>query len=458
MTDILIQKGKTYQVTIEDIGHNGEGIGKIQGFTVFVEGGVPGDLLEIKISIVKKNYAVGVIKRVIQASPDRIEPSCQIADICGGCQIQHIDYQSQLRLKTGRVKANIERIGKLENAVVHDTIGMEIPERYRNKGQFPIGTLDGKAIIGFYKGGTHEIVDMETCLLQHEINDRIVNVVKKYIETFKITTYDESTGKGLLRHALTKIGFVTGEIMVVLITNGRELPQSQWLITALKEEIPEIVSIVQNINTKKGNTILGQECKTIYGKDRIIDYIGDFKFHISPLSFFQVNPTQTKVLYEKALEYAELTGEETVFDVYCGIGTISLFLSQKAKKVYGIEIIEAAIEDAKENARINQVENTEFYVGAAEDVVPKLYKKGIKADVVVVDPPRKGCDEKVLETIVNMNPKRVVYVSCNPSTLARDLKYLDERGYKTVEVQPVDMFPHTAHVEVVAQMYFNGKK
>ncbi|MBB6215854.1 23S rRNA (uracil1939-C5)-methyltransferase [Anaerosolibacter carboniphilus] len=452
MKNNIVEKNKIYEVHIDDIGHNGEGIGRIEGFTVFVQGGVPGDDLRVKIELVKKNYAVGKIIKLVAPSPSRIIPVCPIADTCGGCQTQHIDYKEQLRLKTNTVKANIERIGKLEGVLIHDTLGMEEPSRYRNKAQFPVGNLDNEVAIGFYKKGTHEIVNTSSCYIQHEVNDRIVEVLREYMERYKVSAFDEENGMGLIRHILTKVGFTTGEIMIVLITNRRKIPHQEELIQALISEVPEIKSIVQNINMKKTNRILGDECITLFGDDKIVDYIGSLKFHISALSFFQVNPMQTKVLYEKALEYAGLTGEETVFDVYCGIGTISLFLAQKAKKVYGIEIVDAAIEDAKENARINGVENAEFFVGKAEEVVPRLYKKGITADVVVVDPPRKGCEEEVLDTIVKMNPKRVVYVSCNPSTLARDLKYLDERGYRTVEVQPVDMFPHTTHCEAVVKI------
>lgn len=448
-----VKKDEIHLLKIEDLGHNGEGIGKIDGFTVFADGGVPGDEVKVKITLIKKNYAIGKIIKLEKPSSDRVKPICEVANICGGCQTQHIDYSAQLRLKTNRVRANIERIGKLQDVNIHDTLGMKNPYHYRNKAQFPIGTENNEAIIGFYKRKTHHIVNIETCHIQHEINDQITKIVREYINKYKISTYDEKIGKGLFRHVLTKVGFHTGEIMVVLITNGQEITHKEELIKNLLKEIPEIKSIVQNINKKKTNAILGRECITLYGEEKIVDYIGNLKFNISPLSFFQVNPIQTKVLYEKALEYADLTGEETVYDIYCGIGTISLFLAQRAKKVYGIEIVEAAIKDAKENARINDINNAEFFVGAAEEVVPKLYKKGIQADVVVVDPPRKGCDELVLDTIVKMNPKRVVYVSCNPSTLARDLKYLDEFGYRTVEVQPVDMFPHTGHVETVVKLY-----
>ncbi len=449
--NISIEKNKNYDIEIEDIGSNGEGIGRIEGLTVFVDNGVPGDKLRIQIDLLKKNYAIGRIMEIIIPSLSRITPQCPLASQCGGCQLQHVDYAAQLDIKTNMVKAAIKRIGKLENVLIHKTIGMKDPKQYRNKAQFPITVMDGEALVGFYKKGSHEIVNVNSCHIQHPINDKIISALREYMTKYKITAYNEGTGKGLVRHIVTKAGFTSGEIMVVIVTNGRELPHKEELIRMLHKEIPG-VSIIQNINTKKGNRILGIECTTLHGKDHIVDYIGNLKFEISPLSFFQVNPMQTKVLYEKALEYASLTGEENVYDIYCGIGTISLCLAQKAKKVYGVEVVEAAIEDANKNARINNVDNVEFFTGEAEVMVPRLYKQGIKADVVVVDPPRKGCNEKVLDTIVKINPERVVYVSCNPATLARDLKYLDEKGYRTVEVQPVDMFPHTSHVETVVLM------
>lgn len=453
MANLPVKEGEKYLIEIEDIGDSGEGIGKVEGFTVFIEGGVPKDRAIVKIEKAKKNYAIGTIESLTEASTSRIEPKCPIAEECGGCQIQHISYEEQLNLKKKKVKSAIERIGKLENVQVHDVIGMEKPYRYRNKAQFPIGVEENQATIGFYKKGTHQIINTKGCKIQHEVNDRITEIFKNLINEKKISIYNEKSKKGLLRHILTKVSYSTGDLMVVIITNGEELPHKEEIINILTKEIPNIKSIVQNINKKKNNVILGRENKTLYGKDKIVDYIDNLKFEISPLSFFQVNPLQTEVLYKKALDYAGLTGKETVFDIYCGIGTISLFLAKKAKKVYGIEVVKAAIEDANKNAKLNNIDNTEFFVGKAEDIVPKLYDKGLRADVVVVDPPRKGCDKKVLETIADMKPKRIVYVSCKPSTLARDLKYLDELGYKTIEVQPVDMFPHTSHVECVVRIY-----
>ena len=455
MYDVAIEKGKTYEVEIVDIGSNGEGIGKFEGLTVFVENGVPGDKVKVIIEIVKKNYSVGRIIDILVPSQYRVEPVCPHADICGGCQIQQIDYKAQLKLKTDMVKAAISRIGKLKDVLIRDAIGMDEPKYYRNKAQFPVSVIGGNALLGFYKKGSHEIVDIESCYIQHSINDNIIRAMKVYMDKNKVSAYDEATGKGLIRHIVTKVGFTTGEIMVILVTNEREIPHKEDLIQLLIKEIPK-VNIVQNINRKRGNKILGDECITLYGKDRILDYIGELQFSISPLSFFQVNPMQTKVLYDKVLEFAELSGEETVYDIYCGIGTISLFLAQRAKKVYGVEVVEAAIADAKKNAELNSISKVEFIVGEAEVVFPRLYKQGLRADVVVVDPPRKGCDEKVLDTIVKVNPQRIVYVSCNPATLARDLKYLDENGYRIVEIQPVDMFPHTGHCEAIILMTRSG--
>lgn len=444
----MLEKNRKYEIAIVDLGHSGEGIGKIDGFTVFVEGGIPGDRLRIQMTTVKKNYGIGQLLEIVEPSPYRIEAPCAIAHRCGGCQIMHMDYQAQLESKRGRVTENLKRIGKIE-AKVLPTLGMEKPYEYRNKAQFPVGIMNGKAIMGFYEKGSHDIVDTQYCHIQHPINTAIVEAVKAFIQDYHISIYDEKTGRGLIRHLVTKVGYITGEIMVVMVTNGRVIPHQEKLIEALKGKVKGLKSVVQNINEKNTNVIFGRETVTLHGQDTIEDYIGSLKFKISAQSFFQVNPLQTKVLYDKAMEYAGLEGQETVFDIYCGIGTISLFLAQKAKKVYGVEVVEAAIEDARENARLNQLNNTEFYAGTAEVIIPRLYQKGVRADVVVVDPPRKGCEPVVLDTIANMNPKKIVYVSCNPATLARDVAILEEKGYKTVEVQPVDMFPHTMHVESI---------
>ena len=447
----MLSKDKMYVVEIVDIGQGGVGIGKFEGFTVFVDGGLVKDKIKVKITKSKKNYAVGEIVDILESSPYRVERKCsKKLKECGGCQIQELDYKEQLNLKTNEVKQVISRIGKLNDVIIHDALGMKDPFRYRNKAQFPIQKVDGVPVIGFYKKKSHDIIPTDQCIIQHDVNDKIIKIIKTYIRAYKVSIYDEKTHTGVLRHLVTKIGFTTKEVMVVLVANGRKLPYLNELASVLKENIPGFKTLVVNVNREKTNVILGNENRIIYGNGKINDNIGDLVFEISPLSFFQVNPVQTEVLYNKALEYANLGVNDTVFDIYCGIGTISLFLAQKAKKVYGIEIVEEAIKDAKRNAQLNKLDNVEFYVGKAEEIVPKLYKQGKRANVVVVDPPRKGCDEKVLDTIVSMQPNRVVYVSCNPSTLARDLNYLDERGYKCLEVQPVDMFPHSVHIENVA--------
>ena len=449
----MLSKNKEYVVDIVDIGQGGVGIGKYEGFTVFVEGGLIQDKVKVRINKSKKNYAVGDIVEIIEKSPFRVDRICSddLKD-CGGCQIQELDYNKQLELKTNEVKQVISRIGKLENVEIHETIGMQSPCRYRNKAQFPIQNINGSTAIGFYKKKSHDVIPTDMCVIQHDINDKIIKIIKTYIQAYNVSIYNETTHTGVLRHLVTKVGFTTNEVMVVLVANGTNLPHLNELASVLKENILGFKTLVLNVNKAKTNVILGKENKVIYGNGKINDYIGDLVFEISPLSFFQVNPVQTEVLYNKALEYAELKENDTVFDIYCGIGSISLFLSQKATKVYGIEIVEDAIKDAKINAKLNNLNNVEFYVGKAEEVVPKMYSEGKTANVVVVDPPRKGCDEKVLDTIVSMKPDRVVYVSCNPSTLARDLAYLDERGYKCVEIQPVDMFPHTMHVECCAKI------
>ena len=391
----MLSKNKEYIVDIVDIGQGGVGIGKYEGFTVFVDGGLVQDKIKVKITKSKKNYAVGDIVEIIEKSPFRVERKCsESLRQCGGCQIQELDYQKQLDVKTNEVKQVISRIGKLDDVVIHDTLGMEHPFRYRNKAQFPIQKKDNMPVIGFYKKKSHDLISTDECIIQHEVNDKIIKIIKTYIRAYNVSIYDEKTHKGLLRHLVTKVGFTTGEVMIVLVANGKKLPYLKELASVLKENIPGFKTLVVNVNTQKTNVILGKENIVAYGDGMIRDYIGELVFEISPLSFFQVNPLQTEVLYNKALEYANLGENDTVFDIYCGIGTISLFLAQKAKKVYGIEIVEDAIKDAKRNAKINNMDNVEFYVGKAEEVVPKMYKEGKRANVVVVDPPRKGCDEK----------------------------------------------------------------
>ena len=447
-----VEKNTYYDVTFEDLTHDGAGVAKIEGFPIFVPNGLPDEKAKIKVTKVNKGYGFGRLIEIYQKSEYRVDAPCPIYKECGGCQLQHLSYEGQLVAKQKQVQEVLTRIGKLQNIKVHSVLGMDNPWRYRNKAQVPVADREGGLVAGFYQQRSHEIIDMEACLIQQEKNDLVVQTVKTICEKFGIQAYDEKNNKGTLRHIMARYGLVSGEIMVVLVTRTRELPQKNKIILEITENLPGVKSIVQNINSKQTNVIFGNETNVLWGEEYIYDNIGDIKFAISARSFYQVNPEQTKVLYDKALEYAGLTGEETVIDAYCGIGTISLFLAQKAKKVYGVEIVPEAIEDAKRNAALNHIDNSEFAVGEAEVVIPAWYKDGVRADVIVVDPPRKGCDEALLQTILKMKPKKVIYVSCNPATLARDLRILEDGGYKTAEVQPVDMFPHTVHCEAVAKL------
>ena len=449
---IPVKKNEHYIIDIHDLGTRAEGIGKVDDFTIFIEKALPGDKIEARIIKVKKNFAFGKLIKIIGPSPLRQQAKCPVAGECGGCQLQHLTYQGQLDYKRKKVQDVLERIGKVENVEVKPTLGMENPYTYRNKAQFPVRKENGQLKIGFFAPRSHRIIDTDTCDIQHESNTEIIATVRRFLLDYDISIYDEEKHKGLVRHIVTKVGFHTGELMVCIVINGNTLPHSDVLVEKLST-IKGMTSIVLNHNKAKGNVILSSQITNLYGESTIRDYIGDIQFEISPLSFFQVNPVQTEVLYGKALEFAGLTGNETVWDAYCGIGSISLFLAQKAKMVYGVEIVPEAIEDAKRNAALNKIENVEFIVGLAEEVIPEKFKEeGIKADVIVVDPPRKGCDEKLLETIIEMAPKRIVYVSCDPGTLARDLNYLSQKGYSVAEVQPVDMFPMTGHVESIILM------
>lgn len=487
-----VSVGQLVEADTVGIGHDGEGVGRTRdGYTLFIRGALPGEKVTARVEHVKKQYGYASLVEVKQASTDRVNPPCSLYEECGGCQLQHLGYEAQLRQKRQIVVDALERIGKLkiagrdeevpeEGIPVYPTLGMtDDPWRYRNKAQVPIGQMgtgqqergrgergsgqsvdvkteqaggqsrNGSRLIGgFYAQGTHRIIDMDACLIQHEETDNVLRHVKRLCGELGIRAYQEETGKGLLRHVVVKIGFRTGQLMVVLVTNGESIPRRDELIGLLRQELPGLRSICQNINTERTNVIFGPRTEVLWGEEHIHDYIGDVEFAISARSFYQVNPVQTEALYSKALEYAALTGEETVIDAYCGIGTISLFLARHASQVYGVEIVPEAIADARRNARLNGLDHkVTFAVGPAEEVIPAWAEQGIRADVIVVDPPRKGCDPALLDTISRMQPRRVVYVSCNPATLARDLRILEDAGYRTVEVQPVDMFPHTVHVE-----------
>ena len=444
------RKNDIVTLEIVDCGTDGEGIGKADGFTVFVKDAVIGDTVTAKIMKAKKNYGYGRLMEILNASPYRVEPVCPSARQCGGCQLQAVSYEEQKVFKEKKLRGHLERIGGFTELPMEPLIGMDEPYHYRNKAQFPVGrNKEGRIVTGFYAGRTHAIIENRDCALGIPQNKDVLDRVIAHMEKYNIAPYDEATGKGLVRHIFVRYGFFTGELMVCLIINGQDLPHQRELVEKLCE-IPVMTSISLNMNKKRSNVILGDKVKTIWGEDYITDKIGDISYEISPLSFFQVNPKQTWKLYSKALEYADLHGEETVWDLYCGIGTISLFLAQNAKFVRGVEIVPAAIEDAKRNAQINHIENVEFFVGKAEEVLPREYEKnGVYADVIVVDPPRKGCDEMLLKTILKMQPKRVVYVSCDSATLARDLRFLCDNGYELKKVCGVDQFPQTVHVETV---------
>ncbi|HHV59827.1 MAG TPA: 23S rRNA (uracil(1939)-C(5))-methyltransferase RlmD [Clostridiaceae bacterium] len=501
----LVTKGNSYTLDITALTNEGKGIGLVDGFIVFVDGALPGEKVEAVITLVKKSYAEGIVINILEESPLRRKPFCSAYERCGGCTLQHLDYDAQLDIKTGFVKDCLRRIGKLSGIAVYKTIGMENPFNYRNNIQFSVRSGGNGPAIGFFSAKSHDIVEGFECGIQPEIFNDIREFVSNFLINKGIDTYNEKTGRGLVRHLIVRTGFTSGEVMVVLVVNGsgfsgseelaeglvsnfpvgnesekrlasnfrqgdefaegltlhfsqgdelaerlaKSFPWVKELAKGLVSNFPRIKSVMLNINTKKSGLKLGDVYVKLYGKSTITDYIGDFRFEISPSSFFQVNPVQTEVLYNKVMEYASLNGNETVFDLYCGIGTISLYLSRKAKMVYGVEEVPEAVKDATENAIANNAGNVKFTLGKAEKVIPKMLKQGIKADVVVVDPPRKGCDEKLLRAIAEMLPKRMVYVSCNPATLARDLKYLSEHGMKVEKVQPVDMFPWTVHVETV---------
>lgn len=545
-----LKKNDLFNLAIEDMGSDGEGIGRYNGFTFFVKDAVPGDVIRARVLKLKKNYGFARVEELVKASADRVTPRCPVARQCGGCQLQHVSYERQLAYKQDKVKNCLERIGGLTNVTLEPIIGMEEPYYYRNKAQFPVGVgKDGRPVIGFYAGRTHSIVDTERCYIQAPVNEVLIAAVREYLTECGAAPYDEETHTGVVRHILTRVGFATGEIMVCMVINGERLPKAEvlrekleraiegwnrgivpaegnknlqiefaegakgllpveegqeqqekgkqrkqsnmpagaerdWqavsaegeqsLQAALTESIREascreaerdwkvndsmqyrLASLCLNINTEKTNVILGSRVVPLYGETYITDYIGPVKYRISPLSFYQVNPGQTRRLYEQALAYADLKGGETVWDLYCGIGTISLFLAQRAKMVYGVEIVPQAIEDARKNAELNGITNAQFFVGAAEDVLPEQYEKSggrMRADVIVVDPPRAGCAESLLKTIVDMQPEKVVYVSCDPATLARDVKYLREHGYGYVKGRAVDQFGMSGHVETVVLM------
>lgn len=452
-----VQVGEKIRLRTVGYAAEGEGVGRVDGFSVFVPLALSGEEVLAQIELVKKNYARARLVEVVEASLDRVEPPCPLFQRCGGCQLLHQSYDGQLAMKRQRVIDAIERIGGLKDVPVHPVLGMDNPWKYRNKVQYPFGWQDDQAVVGCFQKGSHRVVPTDDCAIQHEVNSRVMRGVREMARMYKLTVYNELNGQGFLRYVLIKNAFETGEVMVVLVTNGADFPSGRAIGQAMHEMFPEIRSVVQNVNTSRGNAVLGKENRVLWGEDGIIDRLDSLEFKISATSFFQVNPAQTAKLYAKAVEYAGLTGKETALDAYCGVGTLTLFLARHAKEVYGVEVVEGAIHDAEENAIRNQIKNVRFIVGRTERVLPKMAAIGIRFDVAMIDPPRAGCDAEVLKTLAKVGVDRIVYVSCNPSTLARDLKVLGELGYETKEVQPVDMFPHTFHVECVARLEKRSK-
>ena len=449
MSNDKLAPKQTVEVTVTGLGSTGEGVGKVNGFTVFAHGGLPGETVKVKLESVKKTYAMGRVVDILQTSADRCEPVCPIYEECGGCQLQHLNYEAQLKIKTQQVKDALTRIGHLKHVEVLPTLRATEPTFYRNKMQFPVATTEGQLEIGCFAAATHRVVDVNNCFIQKEKNNKIIGVVREWMQKYHIPAYNEDKGTGIVRHVMGRVGVHTGDVMVVLVTATYDIPHVKELTKMLRDNIPGLKSFIQNINKRHTNVIMGLKDRVIYGKSTIRDTLGTLKFNISAQSFFQVNSEQAEKLYNKAVEFAGLTGKEIVFDVYCGTGTISLFLAKHAKAVYGIEIVPPAITDARRNAEDNHCDNATFLLGDAAQKLPELLEQGIKPDVVLLDPPRAGCEERVLSSIVHVKPKRIVYVSCNPSTLARDLAYLSSHGYNVPIVQPVDMFPQTAHVETV---------
>lgn len=449
----MVEKNKHYKIQITGVSSDGNGVGNVDGFTVFVPMTVTGDVVEIVVVKVLSKYAIGRLLELITPSRMRQTPQCPVFKRCGGCHLQHIRYENQLEIKRGFIEAAMERIGGFHGFKCDSIIGMNTPERYRNKCIFPIGTdRNGEIISGFYAQRSHDIIPIDDCMVGIPENEKIVDALKAYMKDNEVEPYDESTHSGLVRRVFIRDARTSGEIMVVISVNGKSIPQKQQLIDRLLNVSDKIVSIYININEKQTNNVLGETNKLIYGKTEIEDTLCGIKFKISPNSFYQINPQMTEKLYGKALEYADIEDTDTVLDVYCGIGTISLAAAKFAKYVVGVEIVEQAINNAKENAKNNDINNVDFYVDSAETAVPRLISEGMKPDIVILDPPRKGSDEKTLAAIVNAQPKRIVYVSCNASTLARDAKFLAESGYVPSAVTGVDMFPHTHHVETVCLM------
>lgn len=446
-----IQKNEVIEGTVIDLTHEGHGVVKFDRYPIFVPNALINEVIAFKVIKVKKNFAIGKLVEIKEKSTDRVEPPCIYYYKCGGCQLQHMTYQAQLNMKKEQVVNLFQRKAGFKDTIIHDTIGMENPWYYRNKSQIPVGkNNENKVITGFYRQRSHDIINMDECLIQDQLHQEVINKLKAWFNELNISVYNERKKQGMMRHVVIRTGHHSRELMVIFVTNGKKFKQGDILTERLKQHFPAIVSIKQNVNDTHSNVIMGQNSYTLYGKDEIVDMLSDVIFKINDQSFYQINSIQTEKLYQRAIDYAELQGEETVLDTYCGIGTIGLYMAPKAKHVYGVEVVPEAITDAQQNATINQFENTTFVCGKAEEVILKWKSEGIRPDVVMVDPPRKGCDETFLKTLLELNPQKIVYISCNPSTQQRDAQLLANQ-YKLTQITPVDMFPHTTHVETVAQ-------
>jgi 23S rRNA (uracil-5-)-methyltransferase RumA len=449
-----VRVGQTLTLTIKRLGINGEGIGYFKKQVVFVDGALPDEVVVAKVTKVERNFATADLIQVRTASPDRVQPPCPIYDQCGGCQLQHLAYEAQLKQKKEHVIQAFERYTPYtaQNLPVHDTIGMEHPWAYRNKAQLQVGRRGEQVLAGLYEAGSHRLIDLTDCAVQHPETNRVVQKAKEILKQLDIPIYHERKRTGVVRTIVTRVGFETGELQLVLVTRTKEIPRLQELILELRYALPEVKSIIQNIQPHKSSVIFGEESRVLWGAERIEERLGDLSFSLSPRAFFQLNPEQTVKLYDQVKAYARLSGQEVVIDAYCGVGTIGLWLAKEARQVRGMDVIPEAIDDAKENARKSGIDNAVFEVGKAEVLVPRWKKEGLAIDVMIVDPPRTGCDPKLLQTIIDSKPQRLIYVSCNPSTLAKDCARLLEGGFAIKEVQPFDMFPHTSHVECVVLM------
>ncbi|WP_454306624.1 23S rRNA (uracil(1939)-C(5))-methyltransferase RlmD [Staphylococcus hominis] len=446
----MINKNDVIKGKVIDLTHEGHGVIKLDRYPIFVPNVLIDEEVEFKVIKVKKNFAIGKLIKVLKQSEQRVIPPCIYYEKCGGCQLQHMSYESQLKMKKQQVVNLFHKKAKLEETVIHDTIGMDYPWRYRNKSQLPVGKdKNNKTIMGYYRQRSHDIIDMDSCLIQDEKQQELMNDIKQWLNELNVSIYNEKNKKGLLRHVVIRTSRYTNEVMIIFVTNGSKFKEAETLVHRLTELYPNITSIKQNINNSHSNVIMGKQSMTLYGKDKITDQLSETIFEISDQSFYQINSVQTEKLYQKAIDYAQLSGNEIVLDTYCGIGTIGLYMAPVAKHVYGVEIVPLAIQDAKQNALINHFDNTTFECGKAEEVIIEWKQKGIEPDVIMVDPPRKGCDQVFIETLLELAPKRIIYISCNPSTQQRDAQLLANLYYLK-EITPVDMFPHTTHIETVA--------